>query len=538
MELQKSREQLRATFSALSLTKKVTLFSVIGLILAGLIVVTSISSRPEYQVLYTGLSPEDSGVILGKLKEKKIPFRIGQNGASILVPKEKVYETRMELASQGLPQGGGIGFEIFDGTKLGMSEFMQNVNYQRALQGELMRTINQIEEIDSSRVHIVMSSRSLFIENESPAQASVVVKLKPQKRLKPDQVKGIVHLVSSSVAGLKPDQVTVVDTFGNMLSEKIREEDVYAKARAEQLEYQDRIERSMETRVLTMLEQALGPGKAIVRVASSMDFRKQEKTEERYYPDNKVPRSEQVYQESSSKQEKSQPSGVPGTPAALAGNLGSNAANASPAATSEKREQTTNYEIGKLISKTVEPAGKMTGLSVAVLVDGNYKTVTGENGKVTYEYVPRTPEEMEKLKNIVMRAVNLNGSRGDEVEVVNIPFDNPDLKPIQEAREPGWIEVLKRYASYFQYGFSLLFLLLSFVFVVRPLVQWITLPKTRLAGEDMAEELPHSPSPGELPMVQKASHLLTDNPATLQLLREWLRQGIEADAAVEQVART
>lgn len=538
MEIQKSWEQLRKTFSDLSLTRKVTLFSVIGLILAGLIVVTSISSRPEYQVLYTGLSPEDSGVILGKLKEKKIPFRIGQNGSSILVPKEKVYETRMELASQGLPQGGGVGFEIFDGAKLGMSEFMQNVNYQRALQGELMRTINQIEEIDSSRVHIVMSSRSLFIENESPAQASVVVKLKPQKRLKPDQVKGIVHLVSSSVAGLKPDQVTVVDTFGNMLSEKLREEDVYAKARAEQLEYQDRIERSMETRVLTMLEQALGPGKAIVRVASSMDFRKQEKTEERYYPDNKVPRSEQVYQESSSKQEKSQPSGVPGTPAALAGNLGSNPANASPATTSEKREQTTNYEIGKLISKTVEPAGKMTGLSVAVLVDGNYKAVTGENGKVTYEYAPRTPEEMEKLKNIVMRAVNVNGSRGDEVEVVNIPFDNPDLKPIQEAKEPGWIEAVKRYASYFQYGFSLLFLLLSFIFVVRPLVQWITLPKSRLVGEDMAEELSHAASPRELPMVQKASHLLTDNPATLQLLREWLRQGIEADAGVEQVARS
>jgi flagellar M-ring protein FliF len=145
---------------------------------------------------------------------------------------------------------------------------------------------------------------------------------------------------------------------------------------------------------------------------------------------------------------------------------------------------------------------------------------------------------MEKLKNIVMRAVNVNGSRGDEVEVVNIPFDNPDLKPIQEAKEPGWIEAVKRYASYFQYGFSLLFLLLSFIFVVRPLVQWITLPKSRLVGEDMAEELSHAASPRELPMVQKASHLLTDNPATLQLLREWLRQGIEADAGVEQVARS
>lgn len=537
MELQKTWEQLRATFAVLSLTRKITLFAVLGLILAGLITVTAISSKSEYQVLYAGLSPEDSGTILGKLKEKKILFRIGQNGSSILIPKEKVYETRMELASQGLPQGGGVGFEIFDGTKLGMSEFMQNVNYQRALQGELVRTINQIEEIESSRVHIVMASKSLFIENEAPAQASVVVKLKPQKRLKADQVKGIVHLVSSSVAGLKPEQVTIVDTFGNMLSEKIKAEDFYAKARAEQLEYQDRIERSLENRVATMLEQALGPGKAIVRVASSMDFRKQEKTEERYYPDNKVSRSEQIYQETLSKPPK-MPSGVPGTPAELAGKLGSNAAGGNETATSEKHEQTTNYEIGKLVSKTVEPVGKMTSLSVAVLVDGSYKKVTGENGQPSYEYVARTPEEMEKLKNIVMRAVNWNGSRGDEVEVVNIPFDNPELRPIQEMKEPGWLENLRRYATYFQYGFSLLFLLLSFIFVVRPLVQWITSQKSRSIQSEFAQELPRVISPRELPMMQKASHLLADNPATLKLLREWLRQGMDADTGVEQVARS
>jgi len=536
MELQKSWEQLRATFSELSLAKKMTLFSVIGLTLVGLIVAVALTTKPEYQVLYSGLSPEDSGAVLGKLKEKKIPFRIDQNGSAILVPKEKVYETRMELASQGLPQGGGVGFEIFDGTKLGMSEFMQNVNFQRALQGELMRTINQIEEIESSRVHIVMAARSLFIENESPAQASVVVKLKPQKRLKPDQIKGIVHLVSSSVAGLKPEQVTVVDTFGNMLSEKIREADVYAKARAEQLEYQERIERSLESRVLTMLEQALGPGKAIVRVATAMDFRKQEKTEERFYPDNKVPRSEQVYQESSFKPDKT-PSGVPGTPAEIAGKLGSGTTGAETSGF-QKHEQTSNYEIGKLVSKTIEPVGKITSLSVAVLVDGSYRKTVGENDQMNFEYVPRSPEEMEKLRNIVMRAVNWNGQRGDEVEVVNIPFDNPDLKPMQEVTDPAWLKMLKQYAGYLQYGFAVLFVLMSFLFVIRPLVQWITSPKPEPAAEPDIVELPKTPSLRELPMMQKASHLLTDNPATLQLLREWLRQGVETEGSVQQPART
>jgi len=322
MKYQDILSQIKVIAAQLSLAKKITLATVVGLTVFGLILVMVLSGRPNYQVLYSGLSEEDSGVILEKLRENKIPFQIASAGGSIMVAKESVYETRMMLASQGLPQGGGIGFEIFDGTKLGMSEFVQNINFQRAMQGELSRTINQIEEVESSRVHLVMTAKSLFVEDEEPAQASVVLKLKPRKKLKPEQILGIVHLVSSSVSGLKPDNVTIVDNFGKMLSEN-KQENNPEKKRTEQLEYQNTIERGLEGRVMTMLEQALGPGKAIVRVSCALDFRQQEKTEERYYPDNKVVRSEQLYNESSVKAEKT-PMGVPGSQSEIAEKLASN----------------------------------------------------------------------------------------------------------------------------------------------------------------------------------------------------------------------
>ena len=291
MQLQGAIEQLKVIYTGLNTVKKITLFSLIGGVVAGLILIMVLSGRPDYQVLFSGLSAEDSGAIIGQLKVKKIPYQISSNGGAILVPKEIVYETRMEFASQGLPQGGGVGFEIFDNSKLGMTEFVQNVNYQRAIQGEISRTINRFEEVESSRVHIVMPPKSLFVENEEAARASVVIKFRSRKTLNADQIQGIVHLISSSVSGLKPENITIVDSLGNQISSHKEKNDI-DKARTDQLAYQEKVERSLENKVKTMLEDALGPNKAIVRLSSNVDFKKQEKTEERFYPDNKVVRSE------------------------------------------------------------------------------------------------------------------------------------------------------------------------------------------------------------------------------------------------------
>ena len=205
--------QLNAAFSNLSLGKRITLGTLILGSIAGFVFLMNWTGKAEFQPLYAQLDAEDASAILSKLREQKIEYRIASNGSTILIPQELIYETRMQLASEGVPRGGGIGFEIFDNTKLGMTAFAQNVNYQRALQGELARTINRISEVESSRVHIVMTEKSLFVEEEEPATASIVLKLRPGKWLNQSQVNGIVHLVSSSVERLSPENVTVVDSM-------------------------------------------------------------------------------------------------------------------------------------------------------------------------------------------------------------------------------------------------------------------------------------------------------------------------------------
>ena len=302
--------QLKTVLGGMTPVKIVSLVTVIFITIAGFVILISWSGTSEFQPLYANLSPEDAGAILTRLKEKNIPYKVPANSDSILVPRDQLYEIRLELASQGLPLGSGVGFEIFDNAKLGMTEFVQNVNFQRALQGELSRTINRFDEVEGSRVHIVMGSKSLFVEDEEPATASVILKLAPGRSLGKDQVEAIVHLVSSSVSGLKPDNVTVVDNYGQMLAGS-KDGSSEGPVSSDQLALQEKMEKGLEHRVRTMLETALGPGKAIARVSCTLDFKRQEKTEELYHPDTKVIRSEQVLSESAGEDDAGT-GGVPG----------------------------------------------------------------------------------------------------------------------------------------------------------------------------------------------------------------------------------
>ncbi len=539
MQLQGALGQFKDVFAGLNPVRKITLFLVVGGVIAGLALIVILSGRPDYQVLFSGLSAEDSGAMIAQLKVKKIPYRISSDGGAILVPKEIVYETRMELASQGLPQGGGVGFEIFDNSKLGMTEFVQNVNYQRAVQGELSRTINRFEEIESSRVHLVMPPKSLFVEKEEPARASVVIKFRPGRSLNADQIQGIVHLISSSVSGLKAENVTIVDSLGNQIGGQKSKND-FESIRTDQMNYQEKMERTLEDRVKSMLEKALGPNKAIVRVSSKMDFKKQETTEERYIPDNKVVRSEQISKESSTTPQKPA-MGIPGSSTATAAQpqqpqQGANATtgNADSAVPgSQKQSSTANYEIGKTISHTIEPVGQISSISVAVLVDGSYKTVIGEDKKPKVEYQPRTPDEIAKIKSIVMRAVNYTAARGDQIEVVDIPFVNSELADDQAGqKDNGWVSRLMQYSVYIKYAFSVLFILLIFVFVIRPLIQWLTAETSKNA--QLLGQLPRTVNEIErgyagstmaLPISNQLSQLaMADNQAFVEVLREWMKQ--------------
>jgi flagellar M-ring protein FliF len=524
--------QLQNLFKSISIGKRIALLVLIVGFVAGFVFLMNWAGNPEFHPLYTNLDANDAGTILNRLKEQKIPYRLSANGSTILIPQEKIYEIRMELASDGLPHGGSIGFELFDNTKLGMTEFAQNVNYQRALQGELVRTINGFEEVDSCRVHIVMPEKSLFLKDEEPASASVVLKLRHGKWLTQQQVQGIVHLVSSSVSRMGPDNVTVVDSNGRLLTGSTDPTGI-ATLSADQLNYQAQVERKLENRVLTMLEKALGANRAIVRVSCALNFKQHEMTEERFLPENQVIRSEQLFNETA-RDADPVPQGIPG--------IQSNLPESSPAqnqttegenTTFAKRESTVNYEIGKLTSRTLDPVGGIERVSVAVMVDGTYRSNPIENGESEWTYVPRSAEELTKIENLVKSAVNFVAERGDKVEVVNIPFETNQVTPAEDGSMlETWLAHLKNYKPYFKYAFLSLFLILTFMFVVQPLIRWLT---THTAGQaEILHQLPktvgeleneYNPDTKQLAFKDQVSRLISqDNDASVGVVRDWLKE--------------
>jgi len=526
-------QQFASIIRSLSPAKRITLLTLVLGTAAGLVFLSAWSGGVDFRPLFGNLDPQDAGAIVARLKEQKVPYRIGADGRTVMVPAESIHEVRMQLASEGLPQGSGVGFEVFDNTKLGMSEFSQNVNYQRALQGELARTIARIGEVESCRVHLVMAEKTLFVSDEQPASASVAVKLKSGRRLSQEQINGIVHLVSSSVPRLSPDQVTVVDNTGKLLAgPKGKTSMGTGGLNLDQLEYQAQVEKSLESRVKSMLEQALGDGKAIVRLACSLDFQRQEKTEEHYLPDNRVIRSEQSLNEASRNTDLI-PQGVPGMRSNSPGpDLMQNQTSGPGSASFEKQDRTVNYEIGKITSRILEPVGKVTRVSVAVLVDGTYKAAAAKSGRTEREFVPRSAEEMQKIEALVKRAVNFDPDRGDSVEVVNIPFEASEWSKADEASSPGgWLALLEQASPYLKHGFIGLFLLLTFLVFVRPLVRWLT---ERPAGDaEILKQLPKTVGELEhelsgvksLPSLNEASMLVaSDSDASVGVMRSWLNE--------------
>jgi flagellar M-ring protein FliF len=271
------------------------LVAIIGASILGI----SIIQKEEYQPLFSGLSTEDASMIVAKLKEQKIPYKLGAGGTAVYVPKERVYEVRLMLASQNaLPGGGGVGFELFDRQNYGMTEFLQNVNYKRAIQGELVRTINQMPEVKASRVHIAIPERTVFTERERDVTASVFLKLRPARTISREQVAGIVHLVAGSIEGLKPENVTVIDSSGKILY-KGGDSNSNIALTSQEYELQKNIERKIEESVQSMLDRFLPASKSVTRVSVELNLRKVEKVEEEYIPEKTVKTSERKSKERS-----------------------------------------------------------------------------------------------------------------------------------------------------------------------------------------------------------------------------------------------
>ncbi|MGE4559984.1 MAG: flagellar basal-body MS-ring/collar protein FliF, partial [Desulfobulbus sp.] len=339
---------LLATVQGWPLPRKLALAAVAAITL-GLFAFIIIQARTaDYQLLYGNLAETDASAVVEWLKGHNVPYQLTNNGRNILIPAKDVYETRLSLAASGLPQGGGVGFEIFDKQSFALTDFVQKVNYSRALQGELARTIASLGPVESARVHLALPEKRLFKEQQQPATASVILKLVPRKRLSDAQVEGIVHLVSSSIEGLEPDKVTIIDQNGTVLS-KMGDKGLFGNLSPDLLAFQAQVEQRLETRAQALLDKSLGTKNSMVRVSAILDFAQTEKTEETFDPEEPVIRSEQVSEEKTGSE---MVGGVPGVQSNLEGNTNA-AAGATPP--SSRSQRTTNYEISKIVSKTINP---------------------------------------------------------------------------------------------------------------------------------------------------------------------------------------
>src|SRR5437764_3423874 len=416
--LQAMWRQLVGFFLGLPPARRVLLATVGGASMALVLGLAWWAQRPLYRPLFTNLSTADAAAIVEALKAEKVAYRLEDDGRVVLVPAERLYELRLALAAHGLPEGGGVGFEIFDKQSLGVTDFLQRLNYQRALQGELGRTIGQLGGVESARVHLALPERSLFVAEDRRPSASVVVKLVQGRTLSAAQIDGIVHLVAASVEGLQPEDVTVVDEAGRILTSDRRGAEAAGTSNAP-LEIQQSVERGAEERIESMLGAVVGRDKVVARVAASLGLSRVEATEETYDPDRTAVRTQHTTREETIGAKT--PGGAPGVQANL---TNAPAAAAGPdGPKSERRDETQSYEVSKVTSRTIAPVGAVKQLSVAVLIDGTY--TEGEGGKRVF--TARPSEEMDRLRELVKSAVGFSESRGDKIEITSVPFQSEPL---------------------------------------------------------------------------------------------------------------
>jgi flagellar M-ring protein FliF len=517
-------------FSKFTINQRMIILIALAGSVAGLIALTLWTQQPDMQVLFTNLGGEDAAAIIDKLKETKVPYETTGGGATVLVPSAQVHDLRLQLATQGLPHGGGVGFEIFDRTSIGMSEFVQKLNYRRALQGELARTIAQLPEVERARVHLALPERRLFANEQEKARASVIVSLRNGQQLAQAQVQGVIHLVSSSVEGLQARDVTVVDGHGRMLSSTMTEET--AGLSNTQLEYQRSIEKDVETRIQTMLERIVGSNKAVVRVSSVVDFRKVETTEERYDPNSQVVRSEQRGQEKANGTN-GVSGGVPGVqsnvPPGTDQELPQTSSN-----NSQTKNETVNYEISRTVSKITEPVGVIKQLSVAVLVDGIYETAKTVDGQSTEtpaaarKYIPRSEEDLKRIEDIVKKAMGFSPERQDQVQVVNVQFGT-EPEELQGATADVVAEGPKPWLPYLRYGVGILLFAVILLFVVRPLLAMLGSTTEQMQTDAMVSELPgaQAMAQGSLTHAPDRAQIIDmarKNPdTTAVVVKQWLK---------------
>ncbi|ABK42796.1 flagellar M-ring protein FliF [Magnetococcus marinus MC-1] len=497
------------------------------------------ATRPSMKVLYSGLPDLESARIVEQLGKLGVPYELGSGGTTIRIPEDKVYDVRLEMAKAGLPKStDGVGFEIFDNQSLmGMTDFVQRMNYQRALQGELARSVESIAAVEKARVHLVLPKKSMFAAEERTATASVVMEL--THALNKTQIDGITHMVASAVEGLSQDQVTLLDQKGNLIAGGKTEDLDGRMPTDDALALQSMKEKKIEERVQSLLDRVLGPDKSIIRITAELDLDKKQRQEESYDPDGQVPLSTNTVTESSRGMFGT--GGVPGVipndpnQTAVAGGTGSQQ-------TRDVEREQVNFLVPKKVTTVQEAVGDIRRLSVAVMIDGTYEAVKDKDGNIDPEkpavYTPRSTEEMEQLKRIIMQTVGFDAKRGDSIEVTNTAFE--PLPPPLDVKSP-WLS-REFQLEMAKYGAIALLAFLLVFFVMRPLVTKLLIPEEeqddRLPGTvaDLERQLlaegvgtipVDSPIRMKIPdrSLQLAQQMIADNlEEAREIIRSWMAQ--------------
>ena len=426
-----------------------------ALILAIIVGVWLWGQQPEYKVLFSNFNDRDGGAIVASLQQMNVPYKYSDTGSAILVPANQVHDARLKLAAQGLPKGGNVGFELMENQKLGISQFLEQVNFQRALEGELARSIQAVSAVQAARVHLAIPKSSVFIRDQQKPTASVLLNLYPGRNLDQQQVSAILHLVASSVPELSTKNVSIVDQNGNLLSE-MNKQMGNNTLDPSQLKYVQDIQQNIVKRIESIISPIVGPNNVRAEATADIDFSHSEQAAESYRP-NSPPEASTIRSQQSSEvyNKGGNASGVPGAltnqpPAPATAPLisSSSAAQASASSTGlMQKDSTINYEVDKTIRYTQQGMGGVKRLSVAIVV--NYKTETDKSGKTTTR--PLTDVEKEQITDLAREAMGFNKDRGDTLNVVNSPFAGPEKETVEELplwKQPDTIELAKQLARY------------------------------------------------------------------------------------------
>jgi flagellar M-ring protein FliF len=459
-----------ASFAQTPAGKNFFLMLGVAVIIAVMSGIWMYTQQPEYRILFSNYSDRDGGAIVASLQQMNVPYKFAEGGGAILVPAAQVHDARLKLASQGLPKGGNVGFELMENQKLGVSQFLEQVNFQRALEGELARSIESIGVVQGARVHLALPKASVFVREQQKPTASIILNLQSGRTLDRQQVSAIVHLVASSVPDLPPGNVSVIDQNGNLLSQSDKGT-TNNTLDATQLKYVQELQQSVVKKVESIITPIVGVNNVHAEATADIDFSTSEQAAETYKP-NQTPNEAAVRSSQSSESLASNGASTGGVPGALSNQppVPATAPLTTPAAgkpgaaagtpTNTHKDSTVNYEVDKTVRYVQQPMGGLKRLSVAVVV--NYKREVDAKGKVSTRAL--TDAEKTQITDLVKEAMGYNKDRGDTLNVVNSPFAAADKETIPATpfwKDPSYLQMAKDYGKYILGAALLLYLYFS-----------------------------------------------------------------------------